>query len=485
MTEQSPSSRDVKQRPSGDGLLALLCVAQLVLTLDFSIVNVALPTIQRELHFSEANLQWIVTGYALTFGSLLLLSGRAGDLLGRRRLLVIGLIVFVVSSLTCGLAQSSLMLVTSRIAQGIGGAMISPTALALLTTNNPEGPARNRAIGLWQAAAAGGASLGVVLGGVLVEYVNWRAIFLINVPIVAILLFFIPRRLAPSTPQVGVRLDFTGATLVTFSLASLIFGLSNGEQRGFTSVGTLLAAAGFVVLGAAFLVVERHVPSPMVPFGILASRTRRAADGAMLVMGTIVVAYVYFASLYLQRVLRFSPLVTGLCFIPATLTVMGTSTLLTRRLLSRIGVKPILIAGFTCIGLGQFWLSHITSGGSYGVSVLPGLLLTAFGMGLSFPAASVGAITGVVPGEQGSAAALFNTSQQVGSAVGLSLLATIAATASRGVGGTLVGGFRVSYLVATAIAALGIILISTMLSGRQCQVELARQRGTAHASSRP
>ncbi len=476
VTEQPPASAGVKHT-SGDALLALLCTAQLVLVLDFSIVNVALPTIQRELHFSSANLQWIVTGYALTFGSLLLLSGRAGDLLGRRRLFVFGLLVFVVSSLTCGLAQSSLMLVASRIAQGIGGAMISPTAFALLTINNPEGPARNRAIGLWQAAAAGGASLGVVLGGVLVEYVDWRAIFLINVPIVAILLFFIPRVLPPSTPQPGVRLDYTGAVLITFSLASLIFGLSNGEQRGFTSVATLIAGAAFVVLGAAFAVVERHVPSPMLPLSILRNRTRRAANSAMLIMGTVVVAYIYFASLYLQLVLRFSPVVTGLCFIPSTLTVMSTSTLLTRRLLSRMGVKPILLAGMTCIGLGQLWLSFISASGSYAVNVLPGLIVTAFGMGLAFPAVSVGAISGVAPTEQGSAAGLFNTSQQVGSAVGLSLLATIAAATTRAAGGTLVGGFHVSYLVGAGIAGVGIIVIASMLSAKQCTLELARQTG--------
>jgi EmrB/QacA subfamily drug resistance transporter len=465
--------------PSGNGLLALLCTAQLVLTLDFSIVNVALPTIQRELHFSPADLQWIVTGYALTFGSLLLLSGRAGDLLGRRRLLVCGLLVFVVASLTCGFAQTSLMLVVSRIVQGIGGAMISPTALALLTSNNPEGPARSRALGLWQAAAAGGASLGVVLGGLLVQYVDWRAIFLINIPIVAVLLFFVPKTIGPSQRVEGVRLDYTGATLATVSIASLIFGLSSGEQRGFTSSVTLLALSIFVILGAAFLLVERRVPSPMVPLSILAGRSRRAADIAMLVMGTVVVAYVYFASLYLQRVLHFSPLATGLCFIPATLTVMSTATLLTRRLLGRVGVKPILISGLTSIGLGQFWLAHIHSGGSYGVDVLPGLLLTTFGMGLAFPATSVGATAGVAPSEQGSAAALFNTSQQVGSAVGLSILATIAAANARSVGGTLTSGFRLSYLIGTGIAVLGIILVATMLSARQCQSELALQRGAS------
>jgi MFS family permease len=220
----------------------------------------------------------------------------------------------------------------------------------------------------------------------------------------------------------------------------------------------------------------------MLPVGILANRTRRAADSAMLIMGTVVVAYVYFSSLYLQLVLRFSPVITGLCFIPSTLTVMSTSTLLTRRLLSRMGVKPILITGMAFIGLGQLWLSHLTSGGSYGVNVLPGLLLTAFGMGLAFPATSVGATSGVDPSQQGSAAAIFNTSQQVGSAVGLSLLATIAAATAHGVGGTLTGGFRVSYSVGAGITALGIVVVARMLSAHQCQSELLREAGAQHSS---
>ena len=477
MSEHAVSGPPRAITNSPNGLLALLCTAQLVLTLDFSIVNVALATIQRQLHFSPGDLQWVVTGYALTFGSLLLLSGRAGDLLGRRRLLIIGLIVFVVASLTCGLAQNALMLVVSRIVQGIGGAMISPTALALLTISNPEGPARNRAIGLWQAAAAGGASLGVVLGGVLVEYVNWRAIFLINVPIVAALLFFVPRLIASTPRQRGVNLDYPGATLVTFSLASLIFGLSQGEERGFGSAQSIVALIAFVVLGVSFVLVERRSSDPMVPFAVLAGRSRRAADGAMLTMGSITVAYTFFASLYLQRVLHFEPVVTGLCFIPATLTVMGTSTLLTRRLLSRVGVKSLLVAGLLSVGLGQFWLSHITSGGAYWPNVLPGLLLTAFGMGLAFPAASIGAVAGVAPNQQGTAAGLLNTSQQVGSAVGLSILATIAAAASRGSGATLTTGFRLSDLVATGFAALGIILVLSLLNGKECERQLALQQG--------
>jgi EmrB/QacA subfamily drug resistance transporter len=467
---------ELAKSPSDNGLLALLCTAQFVLTLDFSIVNVALPTIQRELHFTAANLQWIVTGYALTFGSLLLLGGRAGDLFGRRKLLVAGLVLFAVASLTCGIAQSSLMLITSRIVQGIGGAMISPAALSLLTFNNPEGPARIRALGLWQAAAAGGASTGVVLGGLLVQYVDWRAIFLINIPIVAIMLSAIPRMLRHETPIDKVRLDYYGATTITLSIASLIYGLSYGEQHGFSQGATIVALIGFLVFGAAFPLVEWRSSAPMLPLSLLVSRTRRAALGTMIMVGAIVVAYVYFASLYLQRVLHFEPVVTGICFLPSTLVVMLTASQLTRRVLKRLGVKLTLISGLTSMAIGQFWLAHLAVHGTYGLNVLPGLLLTAFGMGLVFPTASIGATSDVVASEQGIAAGLLNTCQQVGSAMGLAVLATIASAVSKSSHHSLAAGFRASYLVATGLVVLTAIFVVLQLSGPQCQQEAARQR---------
>jgi len=472
----TPERAASRGRRSADGLLALICTAQFVLALDFSIVNVALPTIQRELHFSEANLQWTITGYALTFGSLLLLGGRAGDLLGRRRLLVIGLIVFAVSSLTCGLAQTSLMLVLSRVVQGVGGAMISPAALSLLTSSNPEGPARVRALGIWQAAAAGGASSGVVLGGLLTQYVGWRAIFLINLPIVAIMLLLIPRMLKSDRPTGSARLDFEGATIITVAIGALIFGLSNGEQRGFTSIGTAIALGLLILLSASFPFVERRSSSPMLPPSLLQSATRRTGYATMLMMGAIVVAYVYFASLYLQKVLHFAPVITGVCFLPATLTVMLTATLVTRRVLNRFGVKATLIGGLASVALGQLWLAHVAVGGTYWETVLPGQLLSAFGMGLVFPTASVGGTAGVPMGDQGLAAGLLNTSQQVGSAVGLALLATIASVVTKSSHHSLAAGFRISYYVATGLMVVSMVLVATMLSGPQCQQEAARRK---------
>jgi EmrB/QacA subfamily drug resistance transporter len=453
-----------------------VCTAMFVLQLDFSIVNVALPTIQRKLAFTPAELQWVVTGYAMTFGSLLLIGGRAGDLFGRRRLLVVGLVVFGAASLSCGLAQSSLVLVASRVAQGIGGALVSPAALSLLTVHNPEGPARNRALGFWQAAAAGGATAGVVLGGVLTQFVSWRAIFLVNLPIVAVLLILIPAVLEADRPAPGPQLDLAGAVFATGALAALIFGLSNGEQAGFVSLETLLALAGVVVLGGMFVIAERRSASPMVPRGILSGRTRRAGDGSMLLMGMVVVSYVYFTSLYLQRVLGFDPVLTGLCFVPATAVIVLISTLLSRRILARLGVKNALIVGAACLGLGQFWLAHVTAGGSYEVNVLPGLLITSVGMGFAFPAASVAATSGVASQEQGLAGGLFNTSQQVGAAVGLALLATVAAAATTSAHGALAAGYRLAFLVASGIAVLALLVVATQLNRAECEQEAARQR---------
>jgi MFS family permease len=259
--------------------LGLICAAQFVLQLDFSIVNVALPTIQRELGFAPADLQWVVSGYALTFGSLLLLGGRAGDLLGRRRLLVLGLVLFGLASLTCGLALSPLMLILSRFVQGAGAAFVSPSALSLLTTTNAEGAARNRALSIFQASTAAGASTGVIAGGVLTQYLGWRVVFLVNLPIIAVLLLLIPRVLPDDTSTARQRLDVPGAALVTASAAALIYGLSSGQQQGFASPGTVLALVAAVLLAVVFVLVERTTAAPLVPFSYFSSPTHRAAGG--------------------------------------------------------------------------------------------------------------------------------------------------------------------------------------------------------------
>ena len=473
----SALSQPTIQRPAVSAL-ALICAAQFVLQLDFSIVNVALATIQRELGFAAADLQWVVTGYALTFGSLLLLGGRVGDLLGRRRLLVLGLTLFGLASLTCGLALSPLMLILSRFVQGAGGAFVSPSALSLLTTTNAEGAARNRALSLWQAGTAGGASAGVVAGGVLTQYLGWRAIFLVNLPIIAVLLLLIPRVIPDDRSTGRQRIDVLGAALVTASAVALIYGLSSGQQQGFGSLGTVLALGAAVLLALLFVLVEHTTTAPMVPFSYFSSPTHRAAVGAMLLMGAVLAAYVYFTSLYMQHVLGVSVVLTGLSLIPSTAIVVLMSTFATRRLLGRLGVKRVLLMGLTSMGVGQVWLSFMTSGGSYLLNVLPGLLLTALGIALALPAASVGATTGVDRREQGLAGGLLTTGQQIGAAVGLALLATIAAARTAQTG-SLAAGYGFSYLVATGIVLIAIVLVATQLNHKECQSELARQRQEA------
>ena len=457
--------------------LALICTAQFMLQLDFSIVNVALPTIQHELGLAAAQLQWIVTGYALTFGSLLLAGGRTADLFGRRRLLIAGLVTFALASLLAGLAPSALVLIVARVIQGAAGAMVSPAALSMLTTMNAEGPQRNRALGIWQASTAAGATTGIIAGGLLTQLLGWRAIFLVNPALIAVMLPLVWRMLPAEPPEGGQRLDARGAVFATATLAVFIFGLSNGQQHGFTSTTTLVALAAAVLLAVAFVVTERTIDAPMLPLSLFAAPTRRAAVGAMLLMGAIVAGYVYFVSLYLQRVKDFSPILTGLALVPATATVIVTSTVISRRVLARFGVKATLVAGTIFIAAGQYWLSHMSASTGYADVVLPGLLLTAFGMGLAFPTASVAITSGLGRGEQGVAGGLFTTSQQAGSAIGLAVLAAIAASATaHAAQHSLTAGYQLSFLIATGIALAAAALVLWQLSDRACQQELARQR---------
>lgn len=317
----------------------MITASQFVLQLDFSIVNVALPTLAQELHLNPARLQWMVTGYALTFGSLLLLGGRIGDRFGHRRILLLGLILFGVTSLGAGLAQNAPELIFARFAQGASAALVAPQALASLTDLYRDGPGRSQALGIFQGASAAGASAGIVLGGLLTEYVGWRAVFLVNPPII-VAMVVVMHRVLPSVPSVDRnRLDVLGATVSTASLASLIYGLSEGQQQGFTAPAALCALVASALLAVTFVIVERRQSHPILPFQIFADPARRAALTVMLLMGGVVAGYVYFASLYLQGVLRFSAVLTGVALIPATAIVLLTSVLLTPKLLARHSVK--------------------------------------------------------------------------------------------------------------------------------------------------
>ena len=458
--------------------LFLVSAAQFTLQLDFSIVNVALATIQREFGVSAVDLQWIVTGYALPFGALLLLGGRIGDLTGHRRLLVGGLALFGVTSLAAGLAPDAGVLIGARFAQGASAALVAPMGLAMIADWFPDGPPRARALGIYQGATAAGASAGIVLGGILTEYAGWRAIFLVNPPVIAVLIGAM-LRLRPAGPGRAAaavlgrvsggglrRLDLAGAVLVTLSAAALIFGLSQGQQRGFAAPATLGGLSAAVLLGIGFGLAERRAPVPMIPLSVLADRPRRVALGAMFAVASVVVGYVYFITLYMQKVLGLSPLQAGLGLLPATLTVLVTSTWLARRLAARFGARLVLAAGLASIGLGQVWLTQLSASGSYLANVLPGIALTSFGMGLLFPTAAVLATAGVAPGDRGLAGGLLAAAQQVGMAVGLAVLATVAASRTRAAAGpaaaALVSGYRLSYLVAAVTVACtlaGVLLL--------------------------
>jgi EmrB/QacA subfamily drug resistance transporter len=460
----NPAPAEPVTKPVHPGaILAVLASAQLILQLDFSIVNVALPDIQNQLGFTNVGLQWVVTGYALTFGSLLLLGGRAGDLFGRRNLLLWGLVLFALTSLASGLAQQPWMLIAARFLQGASGALVAPSALSLLTTTFAEGPARTRTIGIWQAAAAGGASTGVVFGGLLTQYLSWRAIFLVNLPLVAIMLVFAMRVIPRDRGRPTVRLDYAGAALATAALALLIFGMSDGEQRGFGSLPTVLALALAVACGAAFVFVELRVPAPMLRFELLTDRIRGLAYLAMFVASGLITAYVYFISLYLQRVLGYDAALTGLGLIASTITVLTLSIFSTRWLAGRVSAPSRVLLGLLAITIGQLWLSRVHQDGSYFADALPGLVVTAGGAGLLFPAVSILATSGVARGEQGVAAGLLSTSQQVGAAIGLAVLATIAAARNSHTGASVVAGYRLSFLVAALIGA-GLLIV--LLLGR-------------------
>jgi EmrB/QacA subfamily drug resistance transporter len=450
--------------------LLLLCAAQFMVILDITVVNVALPSIQADLGIAIKDVQWVVTAYTLAFGGLLLLGGRAADLLGRRRVFVAGLAVFTAASLGAALADSTVALLAARLAQGVGAALLSPAALSLITTTFPDGPERQRALAAWAAVAASGGAFGVLAGGALTETLGWEAIFLINVPVGVGVALAALRVLPRTAPQMMGRIDIAGSVLAAGSLTALIYGLVEAPSAGWGSAQTLgLLSAAALGLGA-FVLVERRVREPLVALSVFRRRSTVTALALMIAgMGTVLSAF-YFSSLYLQQILGHSALRTGIEFLPgAVLVVIAAHA--GGRLVSRLGAKPVLTAGMALGALGALLLSGVSADGSYVADVLPGLLVLDVGIGLAASGIFITALSGAEEDEAGLVSGLTTTAHEIGIALVLPVLSTIAV--SRIGGGTLAAagidpelatagfgdafrGAAVIALVAALLAALGL-----------------------------
>src|ERR1700751_1363340 len=416
-------------------VLVLICLAQFMVILDATVVNVALPSIQKDLGLSEANLQWIVNAYTLVFGGFLPLGGRAGDLLGRKRLFLGGLVVFTVASLLDGLSTTQGMLIASRSLQGLGAAFISPAALAIISTTFKEGSDRAKALGIWAAIASGGSPVGLVLGGALTQTFSWRWIFFINVP-VGVAVFLLSLRLIPESRDVVAHrsFDIPGAVTVTAGLMVLVYGIVEAQQKGWLSaqtIGTFLLSAALLT---AFVLIEQRAKAPLVRLSIVRVRSLATANVVMLFVMSGMFAMFFFNSLYVQRVLGYGPLKAGLAFLPFTGGIM-ISAGLASTFAPKIGVRAVAIAGMLFSIAGLLLLTRLPVDGSYVKDFLPSLLLVSLGMGAVFVPLTLIATTGLEDDDQGLASGLFNTSQQVGGALGLAILSSLAASRTAHLGG--------------------------------------------------
>jgi EmrB/QacA subfamily drug resistance transporter len=457
-------------------VLVLVCMAQFMVVLDATIVNVALPSIQTDLKMSESDLQWIVNAYALVFGGFLLLGGRAGDLAGRKRIFLVGVVVFTVASLLNGLAPSSELLILCRGLQGLGAALVSPAALSIITTTFREGAERTKAMGVWAAIAVGGGAVGLVLGGVLVETLSWPWIFFVNVP-VGIAVFAASMRHVPESRDEHAHksFDLAGAVTVTAGLIALVYGIVKAQEKGWTSLHT----GGFGLLSltllTAFVLIERRSPEPLVRLSIFRVRTVRAANVVMFVVAAGLFAMFYFNTLYLQRVLDYSPLEAGVAFLPFTAgIIIGAGV--SQNLVPRLGAREVPLIGLVLAIPGLLLFTQLSPDSSYVTGLLPGIMLVSIGMGLVFVPVTLIATSGIPMDDAGLASGLFNTSQQIGGALGLAILATLAVSATNDtladVGGqpsqadqaqALVDGFHVAYLGSVAFLAVGFVALVTLL----------------------
>jgi EmrB/QacA subfamily drug resistance transporter len=449
-------------------VLALLAATQFMVVLDVAIVNVALPSIQESLQFSEEDLQWVVSAYTLTFGGLLLLGGRAADLLGRRRLFLIGLAVFSLASLAAGLAQSSEVLLAARAIQGIGAAIISPAALAILVTTFEEGAERNVALGIWGAIAGFGGASGVLLGGILTDLAGWEWIFLLNVPIGAAVMAFGTRLLAESrAPGERSGFDVLGAVTVTAALTLVVYGLVETTSQSWLSTTVAGSLGAGALLLAAFVAIELTARRPLLPMRIFRLRSVSAANVVGLLLGASIFGMFFLLSLYMQQVLGYSALRAGVAYLAVALTIVVAAAV-SQALVTRLGVRNVLATGMVLVAVGLLWFTQIDADGAYLVDLLPGFIIAGAGLGFSFVPVTIAALVGVEDRDAGVASGLINTTQQVGGALGVAIASTISITraedflAARGgdpalLPQALTDGFSVAFAAGAGVALLGLL----------------------------
>ncbi len=469
-------------------VLVIACLAQFMVVLDATVVNIALPSVQRGLHFSAANLQWVVNGYTLIFGGFLLLGGRAADLLGRKRLFIAGVVLFSAASLLNGVAQSSGMLIVGRGLQGLGGALVSPAALSIVTTTFTDGDDRTKALGVWSAIAAGGAAVGLLVGGILTDVASWRWVFFVNVPVGIATVVLALRYVTESRMDVARRsYDIAGAVAVTGGLVVLVYAIVKAQAYGWGSTRTLGLGAIAVAMLAAFLVIESRSAAPLMRLGIFRIRTLAVADSALLLVASGMFGMFFFASLYVQEVLGYSPLRAGLAFLPVSAGIIVGAGL-AQQLIKRFGVRTVSIAGISLATAGMVVLTQLPVHGSYAGNLLVGLLPMSIGMGLTFVPITLLGTSGVKAEDAGLASGLFNTAQQVGGSLGLAILSSLAASrtssllsgsGSHGLAATVsarVSGYHVAFVAAAIMLAIAAGLMAFVLRRahiREIELELA------------
>jgi EmrB/QacA subfamily drug resistance transporter len=455
--------------------LTILALTQLMIVLDASIVNVALPAVQKALNFSNTNLQWVVNAYTLIFGGFLLLGGRFADRLGRKRIFMIGLFAFVAASALGGAAQSSGMLVIARAIQGLGGALMSPAALSLLTVIFEEGEERNKALGVWGAIAAGGAAVGLLMGGLLVQYLDWRWVFFVNIPIAAIAIFGAIEYLPESKDPDSNGFDISGAITVTGGLIALVYALVRGNDVGWATFETIGTLALAVVLLVAFVVLEARGSHPLLPLRIFRNRNIVGADTAILLVGAAMFGMFFYISLYLQDILRYSAIKTGLAFLPVSLLIM-VSAGIGSQFMTKFGPRIVAGVGLTVAAVGMLLLTRIHPGGHYVSDVLIPLAVMALGLGATFVSLTGAAVSGVDHADSGLASALLNTAQQVGGALGLAMLTAVSTARTNHVAPTSLdpasattSGWAWGFGVCAALMLLGAIvtIVNVNISGEQ------------------